>query len=710
MTDTFGHHPWTVQDLVGGVTLGQVRLPDLQRPFVWSNAKVRDLIDSMYRGYPVGELMFWENQDEGHAKAIGVGNKAQATTMQVIDGQQRLTSLYAVVKGLEIWREDYSRERIRIAFNPLTERFDVSTPLLERSAEWIADIMTIFDNSIVARSNYLKNLNEDGREVSSDTEVVVETAINRVHSLLKYGFQVVQVKKDVTREQVAEIFVRINSEGVSLQAADFILTWMSVFWEDGRGQLERFARNSRFTPSGISQITGEKITWTPHNPYLTLTPGQILRVVIGYGLHRGRLSDAYNRLRGRDPKTREIKPELREVELAQLKVGQEKVLKPVNWDEFLKVLERSGFRSSDMLTSENTVLYSYVLWLIGREQHRVAIDDLREVMARWFFVSQLTGRYTNSPESQIQEDISRIELIDGEDSQAFIVALEEMIVAAAPPDWWTVTLPDNLFTSSTISPAYVAYLAALNILGAEVLLSTMTVKDWTNPSRRPKKGVEKHHLFPKNYLKKHLEITSAKRINQVANYALVEWSDNIDISDDAPNAYWPKQLAKKGLKDGRLISQMEWHALPDGWVTMNYDDFLKQRRILMAQVIHEGFGRLTDPGYQPDLTRADANAGGQTKQVITLEELVLSGLLPPGTLLSPSEAETETLAEITLDGQISMNERFYDSPTRAARDDGADINDGWAYWVAYINDKPIQLDDLRRIAEKSDGAVDTRES
>ena len=143
---------------------------------------------------------------------------------------------------------------------------------------------------------------------------------------------------------------------------------------------------------------------------------------------------------------------------------------------------------------------------------------------------------------------------------------------------------------------------------------------------------------------------------------------------------------------------------------MNYDDFLKQHRILMAQVIHEGFGRLTDPGYQPDLTRADANAGGQTKQVITLEELVLSGLLPPGTLLSPSEAETETLAEITLDGQISMNERFYDSPTRAARDDGADINDGWAYWVAYINDKPIQLDDLRRIAEKSDGAVDTRES
>ena len=63
MSAKFGHHPWTVEELVSGVDKGTIRLPDIQRPFVWPNAKVRDLIDSMYRGYPVGELMFWANKD-----------------------------------------------------------------------------------------------------------------------------------------------------------------------------------------------------------------------------------------------------------------------------------------------------------------------------------------------------------------------------------------------------------------------------------------------------------------------------------------------------------------------------------------------------------------------------------------------------------------------------------------------------------------------
>lgn len=91
-TPMFGHHPWTVQELVNGVSSGTVRLPDIQRPFVWSNAKVRDLIDSMYRGYPVGELMFWAKRDAEHTKTIGGGEKTQDSAMQVVDGQQRLTS------------------------------------------------------------------------------------------------------------------------------------------------------------------------------------------------------------------------------------------------------------------------------------------------------------------------------------------------------------------------------------------------------------------------------------------------------------------------------------------------------------------------------------------------------------------------------------------------------------------------------------------
>ena len=352
----FGHHPWTVRGLVDGIASGQIRLPDIQRPFVWPNAKVRDLIDSMYRGYPVGELMFWANRSGEHTRTIGGGT--QEVSMQVVDGQQRLTSLYAVVKGERIWREDYSREHIRIAFSPIHDRFEVLTPIYARSAEWISDITTIFSDPIKARRDFLARLSED-RVVEGAVEDRIETAINRVYGLLEgYPFQVVQINSDVGRETVADIFVRINSEGVALAAADYILTWMSVFWEEGRRELEDFAKNSRFTTARASELAEHHIAWTPHNAFLTVDPGQLLRVVVAVGLRRGRLQNAYNALRGRNPQTREIEAALREQELAKLQAGQSAVLKDLHWDEFLKVLERAGFRSKAMITSRNTILWS----------------------------------------------------------------------------------------------------------------------------------------------------------------------------------------------------------------------------------------------------------------------------------------------------------------------------------------------------------------
>jgi hypothetical protein len=225
-TAVFGHHPWKVQELVDGVASGRVRLPDIQRPFVWSNAKVRDLIDSMYRGYPVGELMFWANRDGGHTRAIGDGT--QDVSMQVVDGQQRLTSLYAVMNGLQVWREDYSRERIAVAFSPIHERFEVPTPIVKRSPEWISDITTVFDSPIPSRHAFLSRYREALPDADVD-EIRIEMRINRLHQLQSYLFQVVQLGEEVPRETVADVFVRINSEGVNLSAADFILTRVAVF-------------------------------------------------------------------------------------------------------------------------------------------------------------------------------------------------------------------------------------------------------------------------------------------------------------------------------------------------------------------------------------------------------------------------------------------------------------------------------------------------
>lgn len=701
----FGHHPWTVGELVTGVDRGAVRLPDIQRPFVWPNAKVRDLIDSMYRGYPVGELMFWANRDATHTKTIGAGEKTQDASYQVVDGQQRLTSLYAVVKGLKVWREDYSRESIAIAFNPLSGGFEVPTPIIKRSVEWIPDIRTVFDDPITARYEYLTRLRTDeARTIDANTEREVEIAITRLNQLLAYDFQVVQVKDNVDREVVADIFVRINSEGVNLSSADFILTWLSVFWEQGRSQLETWARNSRFTPAEVTNILDEPTQWTPNNPYIAFHPGQILRVVIAVGLNRARLADAYNALRGRDPRTRTIHPDRRDAELAKMKAGQARVLNPLHWDEFLRVLERAGFRNKSMITSTSTILYSYALWLIGRNRFNVPVDELREVMARWFFMSQITGRYTSSPETRMQEELNRLEGLP-ETSAEFTKVLNAQIDAAVPADWWSITLPDALDTSSAKSPAWVAYVAALNILDADVLLATSKVKDWINPHRTTVKGIEKHHLFPKAYLKKHLGLRSVRKINQVANFALVEWSDNIAISDHAPTTYWHAEVADKNIEEARRRRQEDWHALPDNWTTLNYEEFLHQRRRLMAGVTYQAWLRLTDANYEPDLARPEADTDGDLNPLLlpSLEHLVTSGWLLAGTLLEPIDDSSNVTAEVTEDGYIKVGDHTCETVDIAAREANADVESGWEYWRALVDgeDEPVLLADLRLLAAQA---------
>jgi len=108
--------------LVKYIGLGEIGLPDIQRPFVWKNAKVRDLFDSMYKGDPVGYLLFWQNALVDATRTIGTDNKQKSPRLVIVDGQQRLTSLYAVIKNIPVIRENFESEQIQIAFNPLEER------------------------------------------------------------------------------------------------------------------------------------------------------------------------------------------------------------------------------------------------------------------------------------------------------------------------------------------------------------------------------------------------------------------------------------------------------------------------------------------------------------------------------------------------------------------------------------------------------------
>ena len=125
MSTVFKTVDFTLSGLISDIDMGTLGLPEIQRPFVWKTAKVRDLFDSMYKGFPVGYLLFWENDVRPGARQIGTSGKQLVPQRLIVDGQQRLTSLYAVVKGAAVLREDFTEQRIRIAFRPRDARFDV---------------------------------------------------------------------------------------------------------------------------------------------------------------------------------------------------------------------------------------------------------------------------------------------------------------------------------------------------------------------------------------------------------------------------------------------------------------------------------------------------------------------------------------------------------------------------------------------------------
>jgi len=282
--------------LIAAIGHGQIGLPDIQRPFVWKNVKVRELFDSMYRGYPVGYLLFWECGEAGDRK-IGTDNKQLAPTRVIVDGQQRLTSLYAVIKGIPVVRDNYSTEKIEIAFNPLDDKFEVPDAAIRRNKAFIPSISAIWDpntNLIQFAGTYIAALQN---ELSAEEIDRAQKAIAKLHSLLQFPFTVLELSPQVEPEQVAEVFVRINSEGKKLDQADFILTLMSVFWDEGRFQLEDFSRRSKTPSTGAA---------SPFNHLIRPRPEQLLRVSIAVGFRRARLSAIYAILRGRNVDAGEI--------------------------------------------------------------------------------------------------------------------------------------------------------------------------------------------------------------------------------------------------------------------------------------------------------------------------------------------------------------------------------------------------------------------
>ncbi len=588
----FGDRPSTlylnsqlsIDQVVKELESGSIALPDIQRPFVWKNTKVRDLLDSMYRGFPFGYILTWKSPASAQTKAIGTDAKQAASPHAlVIDGQQRLTSLYAVMTGKPVLDSNFKERKIRIAFHPVSGAFEVADASRKNNPEWIASLSDVFTDpqgTFAITKRYLEKL-EQAREIDDTHRQAAQQNIQRLFNLRNSMLVVLEISAEADEEQVADIFVRINSKGQNLKQADFILTLLAVFWEEGRTHLEDFARDCRIPPRGSEP--------SPFNRQLQPGADEMVRVSIAVGHRRARLSAAYQVLRGKDPKVNAVTDEARDANLQIMRDAQATALDVANWHEFLKTLSAAGYKGEKQILSMTTSLYAYSLFLLGRTQFAVPLDRLRSLIARWFMMSTVTGRYVGgSSETAMEEDLARLRTLPSGEAGPFCETLERAMSSELTNDFWSVTLPSRLESSSirSIEP----YFAAQSVLGAKALFSDLTVGELRDPMHvSTKSPVEVHHLFPKNWLVKN-GFSDRRNYNQVANYALLEWSDNISISDKAPSIYAPSKF--DAMDPAERKSALEDNALPEGWWELGYSEFLELRRKGMASVIRRAFERL----------------------------------------------------------------------------------------------------------------------
>lgn len=587
--ELFDNIPSKVEDLLRDVELGKIGLPDLQRPFVWPDSKVRNLLDSMLKGYPIGYIMLWSSPDEyDNAKQIGGNEKTYKEPDDlVIDGQQRLTALLAALHGTKVRDKNYQERTIRISFNPLTREFAVWTQAYEKNTEWISSVSSVFEadwgHSVSKfRKAFIRQANE-GRErngrpaLTDEEEDLIEENLNDLLNLGIYTLPTLKINSKADEEDVAEIFVRVNSGGTKLTEKNFIETLLAVFDNEVHARIDRFCAESRVPKDG-----------TAYNQIIEVDPSHLIRIAVGVGFRRARLKYAYMLLRGKDLTTGIISAETREENLGKFKDALDLALNLNNWHAFLNLFGKAGYLKGSIVASTNAVVFSYVLYLIGKYDYKVPAFELNKIITKWIFMVTITGFYTGSTESEVEKQFA--DLREVKTAEGFVSYLESTIATRFTDDFFAFNLPSSLEGSSASSPSWFGYVASLIVLGTPTLFSTSPLAQYFAIGTSGKKNaIDKHHIFPKNYLTK-IGYDNDRERNQIANFTYLDYNTNIEISDKAPAEYVSAYREKLG-EEGYAKSCRD-NALPLDFEKLEYPDFLAQRRVLMANIVKKAYEKL----------------------------------------------------------------------------------------------------------------------
>lgn len=585
---------YSIQSIITWIQSGEIAIPEIQRPFVWDATKVRDFIDSLYQGYPVGYLIAWKNPNV-HLKdgSISAGKRI------LIDGQQRVTAIMAALLGMEIVDKDYRKRRISIAFHPIKREFEVTDAAIKKDKKWISDISEVFrpDFSLLS---FIKRYGQDNQETKEDE---IFQNVELLKGIINNAIGLIELNADLDIDAVTEIFIRINSQGVVLSQADFAMSKITVN-ERYRGNILRkvidYFCHLSVDPIFYNQLKEidkqfteteyfQKMSWLKNEIDDLYDPSytDMLRVAFTYRFKRGKLQDLVALLSGRNFETRQYEETIVEDSFQNLDEGIKAYINENNFKKFIMILRSAGFISSSLIRSQNAINFAYVLYLTLRESGQQPAE-IESMVRKWFALSILTGRYSGSPESQFDKDIRRVDEIG---AQRYIA---DTVAAELSDNFWEVALPQAMNTSVSSSPLFSVFLASQVKNNDKGFLSKeITVKDLIEL-----KG-DVHHIFPREYLKKH----GCNRgvYNQIANYVMAQSEINIAIGSNPPAVYLNDVLNQCGsgkLKYGGINSEeelrknLEMHCIPPEIFNMDfscYQEFLEERRKLMAKKIKNYF-------------------------------------------------------------------------------------------------------------------------
>lgn len=469
----------TINELLIDIERRRVALPDMQREFIWENTQIRDLVDSLYKNHPIGMILLWQTNPNDNVPITAIDDATKEVSNYselVIDGQQRLTSLLLVKKGC-IFKGAKERT-IKLLFNPFEEKFEIEIPPLRNKPDWFDVTRVIKDGeySVVDRDK-LKQLEWSEEKIYEALQKLGE--VRNIFMGARNNIPVFIISSDMDYEEVADIFVKINSKGTRIRITELLLALLALkipgeFRKDFRDYIEKLEDNGWYIDAGV-----------------------IIRALVAISVKQGRL--AYFRSIAQSISNEDLRN---------------------NWgitkkslEECFKILEENlGIKNSDILPSQYVLIP--LAFYISQKKDAFSEKDSKEFIL-WFLLASFWGRYAGSPETRLDEDIKSIS--ENKNLSKLFHLLKGQV--------GRLLIDEERFAGKSKNSKLLLYIVAREN-GAE---------DWWKGHKITTSDYEEHHIIPRSLLKKYDYEYSL--IDDASNIAFLTEKANRKISNAQPEKY-----------------------------------------------------------------------------------------------------------------------------------------------------------------------------